>query len=440
MIKFHLNIQGLSFSHLDAISEKRRVASDVFCLVFALAHFVDRRLLLCASRVETHYLGSFDLHTPNDGIESAASTLARDNLRSMVAEVAASSDLYRPSKFWVDLNEINQTMLDELGLENLKRTLAQNYFNWLVTSNKDPQFRAVLKLWLKRPSLRPYLNRLEIPSLLKTLQPYLGRLENRSMPLSAMGSEPKLGPRELRNYKLFVGMLWEYSMQQDWSGIGRRAIEPTVGNPIGLFRGDRLISQDLANSIREYNAILSDAKHLASGRKRVAELGAGYGRLAHVFLSDGQTRYFIFDIPPALFVSQWYLSNAHPGIRVFQFRHIDRFADVAGELEQAEVAFLTPNQIELFPDGFFDIFASISTLPEMAVSQIDNYLRQAERLASRYVYLKQWLDWENPADGHRVTRESMKLKGDWIPVFDRNDTVQPSFFERLWRRGVAKNG
>ncbi len=378
------------------------------------------------------------MHTVYKRREPASN--ARDTLQAMVAEVAGSPEIYRPSRFWVDLNEINQTMLDELGLENLKRTLAQNYFNWLVISKKDPQYMAARKLWAKRPSLQPYLNRLETPSLLKTLQPYLGRLEKPSMPLASMGAEPTIGPRELRIYKLFVGMLWEYTMQHDWSGIGSRAIEPTVGNPIELFRRHKLISQDLANSIREYNAILSDARELAGAPKRVAELGAGYGRLGHVFLSDGVTKYFIFDIPPALFVSQWYLSAAHPGKKVFHFRHIDRFSDIAEELGQAEVSFFTPNQMELFPNGFFDVFASISTLPEMAVCQIDNYLRQAERLTKRYVYLKQWLDWENPADGHRVTRDSMKLGDQWVPVFDRQDAVQPLFFERLWRKAHAPHG
>lgn len=362
------------------------------------------------------------------------SAKAQDELRAMMAEIAATSDLYRPSRFWKDLNEINQAMLDELGLENLKRTLAQNYFNWLITSKKDPQYLAVRKLWARKPSLQPYMNRLEKPSVLTTLQPYLRRMENASVPLEAMGPELKMGARQLRAYKLFVGMLWEYARQQDWSGISQRTIEPTVGNPIELYRRGKLISQDLANSIREYNAILSDAKSLAESPKRVAELGAGYGRLGHVFLSDGNTKYYIFDIPPALFVSQWYLGAVHLGKTLFQFRHFEHFSDVAEELERSDIAFFTPNQMELFPVGYFDIFASISTLPEMAADQIDNYLRQTERLAARYVYLKQWLDWENPADGHRVTLDTMRLGNGWVPVFDRQDAVQPQFFERLWRR------
>ena len=114
--------------------------------------------------------GNTELHKANDGLGTA---VAQNTMREMVAEVTASPSLYRPSKFWVDLNEINQTMLDELGVENLKRTLAQNYFNWLVTSRQDPQYQAVRRLWKCHPTLRPYLNRLEEPKLLKTLQPYL---------------------------------------------------------------------------------------------------------------------------------------------------------------------------------------------------------------------------------------------------------------------------
>ena len=98
------------------------------------------------------------MHTQEN--EAFAPATGRDSLEAMIAEVNNSPPLYRPSRFWVDVNEINQTMLDELGLENLKRTLAQNYFNWLITSKKDPQYLAVRRLWTKRPSLQPYLNRL----------------------------------------------------------------------------------------------------------------------------------------------------------------------------------------------------------------------------------------------------------------------------------------
>lgn len=340
------------------------------------------------------------------------------SLGEMLREVKEGPAIYRPSSFWNDLGSVNDAMIEELGLENFKRTVAQNYFNWLVVSPRDVQFRSVLRSFLRRPGLQPLLNRMTAPDLLRTTI----RLEDR------------IGPKELFVYKLFVGMLWEVAVRQDWSGISRHLEEPMAGSPIEIRRGGRLISQDLANSIREYHAILSLEPALAGRRKRVAELGAGYGRLGHVFQQDGFTGYHIFDIPPALHVSQWYLSGLYPSRRVFAFRHFDSFDEIRDELAQCDLAFFTPNQMELFPAGYFDIFVSISTLPEMSPAQVRHYLQMLGRLASSYVYLKQWSDWFNPADRVRYRKQDFDLDAAWTLSLDRQDMVQPLFFERLWRK------
>ena len=78
--------------------------------------------------------------------------------------------------------------------------------------------------------------------------------------------------------------------------------------------------------------------------------------------------------------------------------------------------------------------AESSAIREMTREQIDNYLRQAERVTGGYIYLKQWLNWENALDGHRVSPDTIKLSDSWARVFDRTDAIQTAFFERLWRR------
>jgi putative sugar O-methyltransferase len=233
---------------------------------------------------------------------------------------------------------------------------------------------------------------------------------------------------------MFVGMLWEHAARLDRSGLSLTLEEPPLGRPIVILRKGRRISQDLANSFREYNSITADDIGLPANDRRVAELGAGYGRLAYVFLSDGASRYFIFDIPPALYVSQWYLTRLLPTKRIFRFRPIRDFSDVQRDVESSEIGFFTPNQMELFPDRFFDAMVSISTLPEMTKNQIDNYLKQMNRLSSRYIYLKQWLNWRNPLDGHEVKPSTFFLGSDWRLILDRQDEIQSLFFERLWRR------
>ena len=126
-----------------------------------------------------------------------------------------------------------------------------------------------------------------------------------------------------------------------------------------------MVSQDLYNSILELRAI-DRFVHLAPNSSRVAELGAGYGRLAYVFLkSEMCKQYVIADIPPALYVSQRYLRVVFPELRFFRFRPFEDFSEVADEFESSKVCFLTPDQLERLPAKYFDLFITISSLQEM---------------------------------------------------------------------------
>jgi putative sugar O-methyltransferase len=336
---------------------------------------------------------------------------------AMVAEVAGASALYRPSRFWEFLGGLNEQMLSEHGLENLKRTVAQNYYNWLVVGTEDNQFRNVFRYWLSHPTLAPFLNSMEGLGFVKTI-----------------GPQKRLGWKEEMLYKLFVGFLWELARDVDRTGLTHVLQEPLIGNPIRILRKGRRISQDLATSIREYSTMLEVRPDLGDGPKRVAELGAGYGRLGYVLLQEPATRYFVFDIPPALAASQWYLAEVFRDQPVFRFRHIDSFAAVEAELSASRIAFFTPNQLELFPDGYFDLFASISTLPEMTAAQVRNYLQLMSRLTRQLVYLKQWKSWRNPHDDYTLSENDLQLTHGFSRALRRDDAVQDAFFEAVWVR------
>ena len=282
--------------------------------------------------------------------------------KKMVAEVEGSPPLYRPSKFWDPLNALNQQWLTTFGLERFKRSLSQNYFNWTVVAASDPQFRAVVRRWIRHPSLRPFFSRLK------------------DLDIRGPGDNRRFGPKSQLIYRLFVSMNWELMRFED---------------------------------------------HLRLNEHLEALLG---GTAA---------KYFIFDIPPALYVAQWYLTRLFPQLRGFAFRHFDRFDDVRSEVERCDFGFFTPNQLALFPDEYFDAFVSISTLPEMALEQISNYLVTMARLARRGVYLKQWREVANVADGYRWDYQSLVLPAPWTVCLDRPDAVQPLFQERAWTRPGA---
>jgi putative sugar O-methyltransferase len=326
--------------------------------------------------------------------------------------------IFLPSNFWRDLNAKNVRMLELEGLSNFKRTLSQNYYNWLITSGRHPQFKHVLKDWIRNPTLNILQSRIDAPENIR-----VSNTDNRLV----------LKPRELLTYRLFVTALWAMMKRADRAGLHKRVGEPLTGNPIRIWQGSTLISQDLASSIMECNIVI-DALKGASKTPRVAEIGAGYGRLAHVYAATQPGQYFIFDIPPALHVSQWYAQQVLGETKVFKFRHFDRLEDVADEMAAASVVFLTANQIKKFPDRYFDMVLSISTLPEMRDDQARLYIELMQKLARHAIFLKQWSAWENTLDQTQMDINSYKFGSDWGVTLDQTDAVEPRFFNRVWRR------
>ena len=339
-------------------------------------------------------------------------------ISAMMAEVRLAPPIYQPSAFWEELCATNVAMIRQHGLENFKLSLAQNYYNWLVTSPRDRQFLRVLRLWLSHPRLSPWTTRMGDISRLWTT------LSNDAFTFRW---------RQRHVYRLFVGLLWDHMLSVDATGLGRSMEEPLVGNPIPLHRGGRRISQDLANSIIECNTARRIRKGAPLGT--VAELGAGYGRLAHVFLSLPETRrYCIFDIPPALMVSQSYLSQVLPGKRVFAFRHFDDFSEVQDEYDRSDIAFFTPNQLALLPERHFDFTLSISTFPEMRLEQVEHYFQLVSRHTASHIFIKQWISWKNPKDLSHVTSDSYRLPPEWETTLDERDPTMPLFFNKAWAR------
>lgn len=309
-------------------------------------------------------------------------------------------------------------MLQADGIENFKRSVSQNYFNWLVSSRKDPQFKRVLKSWRQFPSIWPFLTRIEKEVKLRLT------LNREPIVLSA-------GKRQ--RYRLFVSLLWEMMLRSDKAGLAKLVSEPEIGNPIRIRRNGELISQDMANSILECN-ILNNLLAEQQTPPKVAEIGAGSGRLAHVYAATQRGTYHIFDIPPALHISQWYLTKVLPDKKIFTFRRFEDFESIREELESADIAFFSANQIRKFPAEYFDAIVTICTLPELAPEQAKLYLSLFQKLARKFIFIKQWKDWHNPLDGTYIAPDDYILDDAWEVIMNSEDPVVPYFFNRVWRR------
>jgi putative sugar O-methyltransferase len=339
-----------------------------------------------------------------------------DKLPAMLEEMRQAPSIVRPSRFWEHYNELNLRQLADGGFAEFKRTVNRNYFQFQLVAIRSPQYRAAISAWLKHP--RPAV--------------FGARLAERiEFDPHAVGRIGQYGANKA--YAVYIALLWEYVRSRDLQGVLGMLDEPLVGCPSYIdYRGHR-VSEDLCNSALEYTAI-ADAIPAGESVESVIELGAGYGRVAWVFLSAlPNVRYTIVDIPPALAVAEQYLSDLFPDRRVFGFRHFDDYADVTDEFEAAQIVFMTPNQLDLIPPQRADLFVNVSSLHEMRPEQIEHYFTTIQSHCDGRFYTKQWLRSVNPRDGVVVSYDDYPVPTDWRPIFDRTHPIQVEFFETLYQ-------
>jgi putative sugar O-methyltransferase len=294
-------------------------------------------------------------------------------------------------------------------LANLKRTLAQNYFTWVV-GVRSPLFRHLASLMRAR----------DWREILSNLPRYR--------------RDSGFGLRRFYEMQVFSRMVWRLAERLDTRQLLRRIQEPPYGNPFDISFGGRLISQDLANSVMELYAITEAAVPPAEAPFTVCELGAGYGRNAYAFASIyPRCKYIIIDIPPALYVSQEYLAKVLPDRKIMRFRSFTDLADVREELTAADLVFLLPHQAELLDAKSIDYFVNISSLHEMTLAQIDTYFAMVDRLTRGFFYTKQWQSFTNVRDGITIREQDYPYRPQWHRVYSRTPASHPLFFESLLR-------
>ncbi len=301
------------------------------------------------------------------------------------------------SKFWDQLGDEHRHELDRYGYNNVKRRQAFRYFNWNWRWRSLPKSEQ-WKFLYRNTSPSTFLRCLMTP-------PVLNNSDWKGLPLSR-------ADRTL--YTMAVRMLWEYATANDYIGV-LKLDEPTIGNPVPVRWNGRLISQDLANSSLEINAL---SRSLGSTKPRkIIEIGAGYGRTAYVLLSlFREASYTIIDIEPALSISRWYLSKLFPE-RDLRFISAQ---DAIVELSHV--------------DEPYDLSLSISSLQEMTLSQITEYLALIDRVTSNgLVYLKQWRHWYNDKDNLHVRFSEYPIPARWGLCFTERAPVQTNFDHSCWR-------
>jgi putative sugar O-methyltransferase len=324
----------------------------------------------------------------------------------MMEELESAPDVYRPSAFWRRVASDHERAISSSGLDHFKQTVNNSYFQM----GSRAYLRAVPRLvlsWLRRPSFEPF--RVET----ERCRPYDSRTDS-FLPL-------------------LIALYQYHLLASDRERLLDRFQEPRIGCPTVFRAGGREFTQDLCHSFDERNFLRPHLPTADSRPLNLAELGAGYGRLAHMHLSaDQELRYVIIDIPPTLFVSQWYLTRALPDVPTFRFRPFQTYDSVATEIAAARLVFLQPHQAELLPDDSFDAFITVSSLAEMTAAQISTYIRLIDRTCKGVFYTKQWKHSHNPFDDVVTREDDYPTPPRWRLLARRTALVPGRMFERVY--------
>ena len=329
-------------------------------------------------------------------------------LYEMINAHQSNKTKFRLSEYWKKLNEKNIMQLKDSGYENFKQTVGRNYFIWL-------------------DGIRNYKVKFLIRNLpiIHVLLAFMRALLSKK--------HPYLPAKQCRAYNFVTFMLWEYVIRQGAENIASCLEEPLEGNPPYVKLKKKRISQDLAFSMLEFLEISKGVKS-PSKINTIVELGAGYGRTAFVFLTlMPDIRYIIADVPPALYISQRYLTSQFLSRKIFKFRDFKDYSEVASEFQESQIAFLLPHQLELLPDKTVDLFLAIDSLHEMPLEQIEYYFSIVDRLVKDFFYFKCWKETVIPHDNIKLTEKDYPVRDHWDKIFWQECKVLTLFFEAFIR-------
>lgn len=336
------------------------------------------------------------------------------DLEEMFVELDKANTLYRPSLFWIELNKVHVNHLSESGINHFKRSISVKYFSWgvlgIIRHQLFPIFKALMRGGFSTIFCSPFEN----------YNSNLGEGVRKFNLITA------------KIYSIYVASFFDYVSADDPYKILEKLEEPLVGDPFVINCGNRSISQDLCNSAHEFYSIVKNIPDFQC--LNIAELGSGYGRLGYVFLKTlPESNYCFIDIPPALFIAQSYMTEVFPNEKIFKFRTFSSFEEVRREFEESKIRFLMPHQLELLPKKYFDLFINISSLHEMARSQIENYMIQIDKVTEGYFYTKQWRQ-SRTKDNNFIKENEYPVPKNWERVYRRGrHPIQNMFFDAIYK-------
>ena len=295
----------------------------------------------------------------NTRIEYAPSS-ANKILKAMLSDMEMQDAVFKPTQFWSNAVDEIVADLEQKGFENFRR------------------FRSTRRFFVA--SYGPPANMLT--------ERQIEQLEAVLLEHVDAGSKPHL---TLRQH--LIGDAWAIADYRVFLAGDRPSISPDlsfvnesiVGNPPdGLTIDKRGFSRSFLNYL---HGLVFPKQQLGEvGIKTVLEVGGGYGTLGEILnQAGGDYTYIDVDIPPTGAVASYYLRQQE-GLDLIDYMETRNVREIrVPKLGQQMV--LCPWQLPRLK-GRVDLFWNFISFQEMEPDVVKFYLKEAHRLGSRYVLLR----------------------------------------------------
>jgi putative sugar O-methyltransferase len=341
----------------------------------------------------------------------------------MLEDLHEGPELYQPGNYWANYEKLLVPELRTTGLRDFRRRRA-SIVNTFGAADFDP-ITAELNAHPANPESS---GRLRVKRLILELA---RRVRPASRALRALGAS-------------YVGASLEGVQQLCYvyaaaygRSHGARPLEDfsasTAGNPEDVFVVDgRTYTTSMLQS---YILYAYCCRFLSFDTiQSVMELGSGSGKQVEVIRKlHPQLSYFLFDIPPQLYVCEQYLRAVFPD-SVVSYRETRTFRGL-GRPQPGKIYMFGTAKLAELDDLRWDLFWNAASFQEMEPDLVLNYLGFVNRQTGRHVFLEENMHGmhqaSRPGEHGVLQRTTMEHYRRGLPDFDLVDLREAIDLQRL---------
>jgi putative sugar O-methyltransferase len=204
---------------------------------------------------------------------------------------------------------------------------------------------------------------------------------------------------------------------------------PDVGNPYGHTR-DGVFVRSCADYQHYYAQAIAKLSR-ASEKPVIAELGAGFGGMAHYLLRDHPSLTYVdFDLPETLALASYYLLKSLPYLKITLYGE----ADLAEALGGSSIIMMPSFEITKMPTKSVAVSFNSYSLAEMSPSTITVYITQIARITEgHFLHINHNKNAVLIADNFNIEDHGFKLIGRRLASWTLGINAKSDEYEYLYK-------